>query len=327
MAQPSTAITRTELGSTFMEFDLSMSRRGFIGTRVLRPRMSSVQAADVPLVPIEALLLDQPDDRAPGGSYRRGDWEWTKYSFATQERGREEAIDDRTLAIYRDLIDAEVIHAMRAMDFVMRKFETRVKTAVYDTAVWTGAPLTTAVAIKWDAYSTAVPKRNVDAAVEKVKLSGATSPNKLTMNDTQLRDLTEVDSIIERIKYDSMDDPKRITSTFLAALFMLEEILVADYVLKNTANPAQAASIANVWDNDKVMLGRMAVTDDPAEVCIGRTIMFTEETAGPGTDEGIAVTMEEYREESVRGGVIRARTDYTQKIIYKEAGHLLTNIK
>ena len=329
MAQPSTAITRTELGSTFSEFDLAMSRRGFIGTRMFKPRMTAVQAAEVPLVPIEALLQDQPDDRTPGGSYKRSDFEFTKYDYHTVERGREEPIDDRTLAIYRDLIEAEDIHAQRAMDFIMRKYEMRCAAFAYDTAIFTDGPpdLTTPVAIKWDVYATAVPRRNVFDAIEKIKTSGACAPNKLTMNDTQLRDLVEVDSIISLIKYDSMDDPKKITPTFLAGLFTLDEILVASYVLKNTANPQQTAVVANVWANTSVLLGRMAVSDDPAEVCVGRTMMWSEETAGPGTDEGIAVTMEEYREENIRGGVIRGRTDYELKYIYKECGHLLTNIK
>ena len=47
MVMASTAIYRLELSATFYEFDLEMSRRGFIGPRVLRPRMVGIQAADV----------------------------------------------------------------------------------------------------------------------------------------------------------------------------------------------------------------------------------------------------------------------------------------
>ena len=327
MAVPTTAIQRTELGSTFNEFDLAMSRGGFIGQRVLRPRMSATQSAAVPLIPLEEQLQQQKTQRAAGARYQRGQFEWTNYSFATKEYGWEEPIDDRTLAIYRDLIEAEAIHASRCQDFVMREYETKVVATVYDTAVWTGAALTTPVGVKWNVPATAVPITNVFAGIDKVKASGGHKPNGLTMNDSQLRDVIRTAQVVDQLKFWGGDDPKNITPVMLAELFQLEFLLVANFSLKNTANPSAAGVIADIWDSTMVMLGRFAVTDDPAETCIGRTIMFSEESAGPGTDEPIAVTMEEYRDEPVRGSVMRSRTDYDLVVIFKECGHLLTNIR
>lgn len=323
---PSTAINRVELGSTYQEYDLAMSRNGFIGNKVLKTRMSAVQQATVPLVPIEALLQSHSTKRAANGTYPRGQWEWTSYSFSTEEFGWEEPIDERTLKIYRNLIEAERIASDRATDFVCREYEQTVAAAVFNATTWTGAALTTAVAVEWDTFATAVPTRNVKAAHKKIKLSSGMKPNALIIQDDVLRNLTECDSIVDRIKYSGRDDPKNVTAVIVADLFMVDQLLVGSFALKNTANPKAAASLADIWDDEYAMLAKLAVTDDPQETCIGRTIMWSEESAGPGGDDGIAVTMEEYRDEDVRGNVMRARTDYTTVIIHVECGHLLSNI-
>src|ERR1035437_7139772 len=136
---PSTTITRLDLSSTFYEFNLEMSRRGFIGPQVLRPRMVGIQAADVGKIPIASLLQLQDDTRASGSGYHRGDFKFDKFSYSTNEHGWEEPLDDRNLKIYADIFDAESISASRAMDFVMRNFEVAVKNAVFDTSVFDSA--------------------------------------------------------------------------------------------------------------------------------------------------------------------------------------------
>ena len=123
MAMPSTVITRIDLSSTFTEFNQKMSRQGFIGPKVLRPRMVGIQAADVGKIPIEALLQQHDTNRASGSGYNRGDWNFTKYSYSCSEHGWEEPLDDRNIKIYQDIFDAEAIAAGRAEDIVMRDYE------------------------------------------------------------------------------------------------------------------------------------------------------------------------------------------------------------
>ena len=64
MAMPSTTVTRYDLSAPFSEFDQSMQNQGFIGSRVLRPRVVGVQAADIGKIPIEAMLKIKDDNRA-----------------------------------------------------------------------------------------------------------------------------------------------------------------------------------------------------------------------------------------------------------------------
>lgn len=325
MAMPSSAITRIDLGSTFSEFDLAMARKKFIGPQVLRPRMVGIQAADVGKIPIEALLLTRSDDRAPGAGYRRGDFEFTKFSYATDEHGWEETMDDRKIAMYRDILDAEQIHAQRAADFVCRNYEIAVAAAIYDTAVWTGAALTTGITHEWDDHTNAVPVDDVEAARLKVIEGCGMEPNALICNRKQAFHLGQCAKIVDRIKYSGLDDPKNISLAALAECLQLEMILVAGGY-KSSSKEGQDASIATVWGDEYMMLAKVAVTDDPQEPCLGRTFMWSGDGPGaPGTDEEIAIIMEEYREENRRGSVLRARTDYDLVVMYPQCGHLLSN--
>lgn len=325
MALPSTAITRMDLASTWSEFDLAASRKKFIGPKALRPRIVGVQAADVGKIPIEALLLTKSDDRAPGAGYRRGDFEFTKFSYATDEHGWEEPLDDRTLAVFRDLIDAETIHAQRAVDFVLRNYEIACAALLYDTAVWTGAALATAITHEWDDHANAVPVDDVEAARLKVIAGCGMEPNALICNRKQAFHLGQCASIVDRIKYSGLDDPKNISLKALAECLQIEMILVAGGY-KSTAKEGQDAVIATVWGDEYMMLAKVAVTDDPKEPCVGRTFMWSGDGPGaPGTEEEIAVIVEEYREENRRGSVIRARNDRDLVVMYAQAAHLFSN--
>ena len=322
---PNTAITRLDLSSTFTELDLAMSRQRFIGHRILRPRLVGVQAADVGKLPLEALLQTHATGRAPGAGYGRGDFEFEKYSFATDEHGWEEPMDDRQIKLYGDMFDAEAIHAQRAEDVVLRNYEIAVAAAIYNTTTWNGAALVTDLTHEWDDPTNAVPITNIEAARRKVRAASGLEPNALICNRDQLWNLRLTDQIVGLLKYSGHADPTKLFADAIASLLDLQHIIVAGGQ-KNTANEAQTASLSSVWSDEYAMVCRVAETDDPQEPCIGRTFMWTEENAGAGTDEGMAVLMEEYREEKVRGSVLRARNDRDLVIMYPQAGHLLSNV-
>lgn len=322
---PSTTITRLELSATFTEFDLAMDRRRFIAPRVLRPRLVGLQAADVGKVTLESLLRTGSDARAPGGGYRRDDAEFTKYAYATDEHGREVPLDDRTIKLYRDVLDAEQIHSQRAGDMVLRNYEIDAAAAIYDPSTWTGASLTTAITNEWNDHANATPLTDVQAAKKKVRDGCGLMPNALVCNTRQMWNACNCDSVVNRLKYWGGEDPKQVNAATLAVLFDLDYIIVAGGI-KNSANEAQSASLSDIWNDEYAMVCRVAETDDPQEPCIGRTFLWVEENNGLGTDEELALIVEEYREDGVRGSVIRARNDRDIVIMYTEAGHLLSNV-
>lgn len=325
MVMPSTAITRYELSAPMTEFDLLMNRKGYIGPQILRPRTVALQSADLGKIPLRELLQIHKTKRAPGSGYRRGDFEFETWTYKTAEYGWEEPLDDRTLAIYHDMLDAEEIHSQRAMQFVLDEYERDVATAVHDTAVWTGADLTTALSNEWDDHENATPIDDVHSAMEKVTIKSGLVPNVLQVDTLQYWHLCQCAQILDRIKWASEATQEKMRSV-IAQVLDVQRIVVAGG-LKNTANEEQAASVSRIWGGEYAMVCRVAETDDPQEPCIGRTFMWSGDGPGAvGTDEELALIVEEYREEGVRGGVLRARNDRGISIMYPEAGHLLSNV-
>lgn len=328
MAAPSSAITRQELGATFTEFDLRMNIKGYIGAQVLRPRVVGVPSANIGKVPLAQLLQSVgigTTQRNPGSGYKRDSFTFDKYAYAVQEFGKEEVLDDAHKAMYGDMLDMEEVHAMRAMDAVLNEYERDVAAAVYNTTTWTGSGLTTAIVNEWDDFANADPQADVAAASEKVAAGSGMEPNTLIISNKVLRNLLQVAAIKDQIKYTQTPTPNVIRST-LADLFGLRNILVAGG-FKNTADPGQAVSLSRIWSEEYAMVCRVAETDDPAEPCIGRTFIWPGDGPGAiGADEQLAVLMEEYREDAVRGDVMRARNNRDIVIMYAAAGHLLSNV-
>jgi len=328
MVMPSTAITRYELSLPFTEFDLLANQKGYVGPTVLRRRAVALQSADVGKLKIEDLLQLKNTKRAASAGYKRGDFEFTKFSYSTEEFGWEEAMDDRTLAMFADMIDAEMVHAQRAADFVLQQFERDVVTALYDTAVWTGAALTTSITNEWDDHTLAVPITDIIAAREKIVAGCGMEPNALIMNAYQFRHACNCDQIVERVKYTQRGDQETMQNA-LADVLGLDRIIVAGLKgggIKNTAVNPTAASTSRIWDSEYMMLAKIAETDDPQEPCVGRTFMWNGDgNPTGGGDETLALILEEYREEGVRGSVLRARNDRAIVIMYPEAAHLLSN--
>lgn len=324
MATPTTAVNRWEYGVSFQEFDLEMNQRGFIGPQVLRPRMTAQQSASLGKVKIEQLLQLKTTKRSARSGYGRDNWEFDQFSFATEEYGWEAVMDDREMKIYRDVLDQELISRQRAIDAVCQEYERDVAAAVFNTTTWTGASLTTAVGTAWSTWATATPIADINAAISKVRLGGV-RPNAMIINDPVFRDLINCTQVIDRIRYAQVATQDVVKSA-LAAVLNIDRIIVADG-LKNTANPATDAAISDIWGR-YAMVCRVATTDDPREVCVGRTFMYEAENSpgAAGSQDALAVVVEEYREESTRGSVFRARNDRQIKILYPEAGHLLSGL-
>lgn len=324
MPQPSSSLAtqRPELAAAFQEFDLEANRRGYIGHRVLPVTNVGAQSGTFGKIPIEQLLQTRETLRAPGSGYNRGDWKFEVGSYATKENGWEEPIDDREAKMYQHYIDAEMVSTARAFDAVLSNAERRVANLIFNTTTWTGATLTTGVSNEWDDPLNATPINDVAAAALKVwELSGL-HVNALIINRHVFRNLRVCDQITDKIASSGAGSPVKardINTAILAQVFDLDYIIVADGA-QNTAEEGKAASISSIWSNEYAMVARIATTQDFREPCLGRTFHW----AGDGSD--IDGRVESYRDESRRSDIIRVRHDTDEVVLYKEAGHLLSNI-
>lgn len=311
----STAFIRPDLMDSFHEFDLMASMQGFIGPQVLPFFPTQLQAGQFSLLPVEALLAERNTRRASGAHYARQPWEFEQASFATQEYGAEELLDDRERAMYAYAFDFEQINAMRAMDAVLRAYEKRVADATFNASTFT----TTAVGTEWDIPSSATPVDDVLTEITAFKNAAGVLPNAVIMNDKVLRNLQRNDQIIDRLKYSGIDDPKKVTTQALAALWGVERVIVPN-AMRNSANPGQTVSFSDIWDDEYVAVARLCMSQDLREPGFGRTFHWV------GDGSSVGGTVEMYRDESRRSNVVRVRIDVQEKVLYTRMLRLLSNI-
>lgn len=323
MPSPSSSLAtlRPDL-ATFLEFDLESEKAGYIASQVFPVVDVISQAGNFGKIPLEQLLQQRTTRRAPGAGYNRSNWQFETATYATEEHGAEEVVDDREAKMYAEYFDAEQISTLRAFSSVLRNAEARVADAVFNATTWNGSALTTGITHEWDDATNAVPLTDVEAAVQKVYDGSGLWANALIINRKVFRNLRNCDQVIERINSAGAGSPSKasdVTADMLAAVFDLPYIIVAG-TSKNNAKEGQTASPTQIWSGEYAMVCKIATGSDMREPCIGRTFHWSQDGSSIGG------TVETYREEAVRGEVVRVRHDVDEMVLYAQAGHLLSNI-
>jgi hypothetical protein len=324
MASPSNSLStlRPDLSGSFMEFDIEMDNAGLVGTRVLTPVEVMKPTGTFGILPVEEMLKVRNTRRAPGAGYSRGEFKFETTTFACEEHGAEEAVDDKEAEMYSEYFVAEQIAAMRARRAVLSNYEARVAAAVFNTSTWTGSTLFTNVSTEWSNASSGVPVTDVLTAGNKVYENSGFYPNALVINRRVYRNLKNNAQVLDRIASAGAGSSIKaadVSVEMLAQVFDLDYVIVAG-ASKNSANEGQAATLAAFWDNEYAMVCRVATSSDIKEPCIGRTFHWS------GDGSSIGGTAEQYREEQTRSNIIRVRHDVDELIIMANAGHLLGNI-
>lgn len=331
MAQPTSAITRWDLALNYSQFSLAYNRMGYVGLKIFPIIMVAEQAANFLKVKIESLLGPVEDTkRAPKAEYKSGDFKWDTDSYSTNDHGVEEILDDRQLKMYRNLLRAEIIHRNRAVNRVLQSYESEAITAAQSTSNFNNA----AAAVAWTTPATATPIQDFQAAIEAVEARCGRTPDSATIGKKALRRLKLCTQITDRIKYDGFHDSTLTDSVAiraLADLFELKNLNVAGGNgggFKNTAGEGATPSLSRFWDPAKVLVhcSDDAGGDLEAPLArVGNTICWSEEAAGVNDGE-MALIVEEYRQENVRGSRLRARGDWALKLLHTDAGQLITGV-
>jgi len=315
------ATLRPDLAS-LVEFDLAGDRKNCIAHRVLPVLDVASQSGTFGIIPLEELLQHKDTIRAVAGTYARGNWKWKTGSYATEEHGWEEPVDDRERRMYRNYFKAEVFATARAVDFVLRNAEMRAADLLFNETTWNGSGLTTAVGTEWSNKAAATPVDDVLAARRKTYEACGLWPNALIINRYVFQNLRRCAQVIDSVTASgagSAAKPRDITTALLAEVLDVDDVIVAGGA-QNTAQEGATPAIAQLWSSEYAMVATVAQTDDVQEPCVGRTFHW----GGDGSD--VDAIVESYREEKVRSEIIRARHEVQEKVLHVESAHLLSNI-
>lgn len=301
------------------QFDLEMQKKGYIGQRVLPVFEAGLTASAYPAIPLDQLVAyatAKTGARASGAGYDRSNFTFTTASYATQEYGAEEPVDDKQAAIYGGMFNCEQVATRRCVERVLNKAEQRAVTALHDTAVITQ---TAAAGVAWSLKNTAEPLTDYFTARDTIYLATGHKPNAIVMSWRKYNDLKECAQVIDRIKSNSNYNILRgeITAQMLALAFDVDQIIVAGAV-KNSAKEGQTAVLASAWTDSKVLVAKLATTNDLTEVCLGRTFHYSADGSAP------LGNVETYRDETVRADIVRVRHDVQEKVMYATCGYLIT---
>ena len=319
MPSPTSALSslRPDLAGSFEEFSTEADQMGYIAQKVLPVINVAKASGTFGKIPIEQLLQTRDTKRAPGSGYARGQYTFGTDTFACEEHGAEEPVDDRESAMYAEFFDAELVSARRAYNAVLANAEIRAAAAIFNATTWTS--YTTGITDEWDDI-TSVPLTDVEGAVQAVYSQSGLWPNALIINRKVFRNLRNVTQVVDRVKYQGFMDVRAgsITVAALSQAFDLEIIVGGG--TKNTAIEGAAASLSPVWSDEYAMVARIPTSNDIREPGIARTFHWAEDGSQ------IDGTIESYRDEGVRSDIIRVRHDVDEKVLYVEAGHLLSNV-
>lgn len=313
MPHPSTTLAtlRPDLGGSLMEFDLLANQQRFIGTQVF-PVIEAMKAAGTfGRVTLESLLASVQTLRASGSGYNRTLWKFEDDSYATKDHGAEEVLDDRDVALYSSFFDAEVISSQRAQSTVMTAHEARVAAIVQG-----NANSTALTGDLFSAHATATPVTNIENAVIKMYNRGVIA-NAVCLPWEVYRNIRQCAQVIERLNGSGAGDRATASDIGVAQLRLVFDL---PFVFIAGGQSTASGAIAGIWDRTQIQVMRVATTGDIREPCIGRTIHWDEDGSTIGT------TIEEYREEKVRGNIYRARMETDEKQMYAEACERITGV-
>jgi hypothetical protein len=313
-----TTVQRQDLGAIAYEYLIDAPNRGFIGAALLPFFEVPEQSMDYPKIPIESLLKLQDTNRAARGDYNRDDYEFETGTFACKEYGWEELVDDSEANLYRRFFDAEVVAVQRSTDVLLRGQEARVAAMLMNT---TNIPNTSDVTIPWNTIATATPYDDVAAAREAMRVASGLTPNKIAMSKKVMNMLLRTKELKDAFKYTNPIEigAAEVKRRLLAQYFDVDEILVGG-AIKDTAKKGQAFSLADIWNDEYILLGAISNGGPQLrEPILGRTFLWTG-------DSPQNIISEQYREEKKRSNVYRVRNNVDEAFVFTGAGYLLGNI-
>jgi hypothetical protein len=303
---------RLDLGAALSEHVQGMSEN--IGALVAPITPVDLKAGTYAAITRESTTRVVSMKRAPKAGYQRDSIVFEDKAYATEEYGLEDPVDDSDARNWSRDFDLKFESGRVIAEKLMRGHEMRVAAAVFNTTTFTGSELFTDVSgsAPWSAAGSDV-QAAVRAAKQKIRTNSGLRPNTLVINDVTLDHLRANTILRGAFQYTAFPTDEALTQV-LASWLDVERVLVGSAVY-NSADEGLAFSGARIWSNLYAML---CYTGDQslARPSLARTMLWREDSPNP-------IIAEEYRDERVRGDVLRVRHNTGELIQDPYFGHLL----
>jgi hypothetical protein len=278
---------------------------GYIGLDLMPIYKTSKYAGTFPVIPKEALLKLPNVDRAPRGSYARGDWEYERGTFTTSEKGWEEPIDDTEYVMMEEEAAgmADMVTVKRAWNHIMRAQEARIAAKIFDAVTFSAHAVSTA----WDTSATCTPINDVKDAVLAFRSQCGMLPDLLVMSWKVFNNLQQAKQIVEKaaMNYPGLDVFQ--LSIQQISVIMGIRVIVGGAVY-DSKGEGIATTVADIWDDEYAALLKISSGPDLLQPGFGRTFIWT-------ADSPSNPVVETYREEQIRSDIYRVRHNVGEVLI------------
>ncbi len=310
-----TTLQRPDLGELVYEYIEAPSMMGMMGLDVLPVFPVDEKSADYPVIPQEAVLKVQDTARGARGKYNRSDWQFETKTYACQERGWEEPVEDSERSNYSRLFDLEEAAALRALQVISRRQEVDIATLLFNATTFSGA--TGAVTVEWDTAATATPRADIATAKNAMLIY----PDSAAMSLKVFENLLNTAEVKDALKYTNpvemgaLEAQRRIIAQYLG----LDNVFVSNSK-KDTAAKGKSSTVVDIWDDEYCLVFKRAEGASMKDPGLGRSFLWT-------ADSPNVLTTEQYREDASRSNIFRVRHNMDEVVQFATgAGYLLSNI-
>jgi hypothetical protein len=321
-----TVVRRPDLGGAIIEMMEASGDAGYIGSALLPSTRVNENAGVYPVIPKEALMKNVNPARAPKAAYVRTSYEYERGTYMTYEYGVEEVVDDVERALFDQEASgmADMLAAKRAADFLMRAKEKRVADMLFSATTvsrlntaYSDGSHTPTITNEWDDFANAVPITDVKTALPIFRKGCGMLPDALVVSWTVYNNLTQCAQIKNQLLYTFPGlDISNLTTDQIARVLGVPRLIVGGG-LQDTNGFGLDASVSDIWSDEYAALVRIG---DLSRGGLGRTFVWTRDSGD--------LTVEQYREESVRGDVYRVRQYVGENLFasYNTSGSIVSDV-
>jgi hypothetical protein len=289
-----------------------------IGNQVVPPVMVSAQSGQYPYIAVEGgeLLTAGSVDRNPDGSYGEVSRSLSSDTYACQDRGLEERVDDANKADLARYFALEALAGRLTLRNVMLAAEVRKAAVIMNASNFTA----TAAVVSHTVTNIATFDFPLDVlnAIDRCEDDG-NAPNTIVISSPEYNLVVRGTKTLAFVK-GSVGAAADINADSLQLAFAkrgITKILVGAGRV-NTAKKGQTRSVTKIWGNTYIWVGQVNPNANVIQDMGGAAFELVWNAEG-----GQYVT-ETYRDESRRSNMVRVRQNTIEKVVNTTAGQLIT---
>jgi len=304
MDYASYGVPRLDIGQALEQYIDSLDN--YIATQVLPLTTVGVEAGKYSAIVRESMTARADTKRGDNARYNRVGLKAEDVSFSCQEHGLEGPVSIKVRRRFQNDFDAELVTAKKIMFTLLREQEIRVAAKVFDTAVWTGAPLFLDTSTVWSDASADIIA-DIDFGMTKISDNSGMEANTLTVSRATWKNIVKNTEVVDRIKGAAIATQSVIRG-LVADMIGVDQILVGRGIFNSKPEGDTAFVASQIWSNSFAALSFIPASADLQEPAIGRIFLW-------GEDSPTNVVTESYEEDQTRSTIMRVRQNTDENII------------